>query len=176
MSTHAIKSRTLISVAGLATALALALPAPAARAASPDINCRIDYRLTGWSLVYKHTTGAGVVSCDNGAEQAAWGNAKKAPRLEHARRRARVTRVSSQASEGRAILSFAGEPGQRSRSRYSAVRTRFLPARLARYMAASARAIVCSRVSPSRRSATPALKVSRRRWLSCRKKRRVSSR
>jgi hypothetical protein len=27
----------------------------------------MDYKLTGWSLVYKHTTGTGVVSCDNGA-------------------------------------------------------------------------------------------------------------
>jgi hypothetical protein len=62
-----MKSTSLITVAGLATALALALPAPAARAASPDINCRIDYHLTGWSLVYKHTTGTGVVTCDNGA-------------------------------------------------------------------------------------------------------------
>lgn len=62
-----MKSTSLISIAGLATALALALPAPAARAASPDINCRMDYHLTGWSLVYKHTTGTGVVTCDNGA-------------------------------------------------------------------------------------------------------------
>jgi hypothetical protein len=62
-----MKSTSLITVAGLATALALALPAPAARAASPDINCRMDYHLTGWSLVYKHTTGTGVVTCDNGA-------------------------------------------------------------------------------------------------------------
>ena len=62
-----MKSSSLITVAGLATALALALPAPAARAASPDINCRMDYHLTGWSLVYKHTTGTGVVTCDNGA-------------------------------------------------------------------------------------------------------------
>ena len=62
-----MKSNSLISVAGVATALALALPAPAARAASPDINCRMDYHLTGWSLVYKHTTGTGVVTCDNGA-------------------------------------------------------------------------------------------------------------
>ena len=67
MHTDSLKSSSLITVAGLATALALALPAPAARAASPDINCRMDYHLTGWSLVYKHTTGTGVVTCDNGA-------------------------------------------------------------------------------------------------------------
>ena len=62
-----MKSSSLITVASLATALALALPAPAAHAASPDINCRMDYKLTGWSLIYKHTTGTGMVSCDNGA-------------------------------------------------------------------------------------------------------------
>ena len=67
MHTNSLKSSSLITVAGLATALALALPAPAARAASPDINCRMDYHLTGWSLLYKHTTGTGVVTCDNGA-------------------------------------------------------------------------------------------------------------
>jgi hypothetical protein len=67
MHTNSLKSSSLLTVAGLATALALALPAPAARAASPDINCRMDYHLTGWSLVYKHTTGTGVVTCDNGA-------------------------------------------------------------------------------------------------------------
>lgn len=67
MNSNSMKTGSLITVAGLATALALALPAPAARAASPDINCRMDYHLTGWSLVYKHTTGTGVVTCDNGA-------------------------------------------------------------------------------------------------------------
>lgn len=67
MNSSPMKTGSLISVAGLATALALALPAPVARAASPDINCRMDYHLTGWSLVYKHTTGTGVVTCDNGA-------------------------------------------------------------------------------------------------------------
>jgi hypothetical protein len=62
-----MKSSSLIAVASLATALALSLPAPAAHAASPDINCRMDYKLTGWSLIYKHTTGTGMVTCDNGA-------------------------------------------------------------------------------------------------------------
>lgn len=60
-------SRSLIAFAGLACAVGLALPAHPAQAASPDINCRMDYQLTGWSLVYKHTTGTGVVHCDNGA-------------------------------------------------------------------------------------------------------------
>ena len=66
MNSNSLKTGSLVTVAGLATALALALPAPAARAASPDINCRMDYHLTGWSLVYKHTTGHGVVTCNDG--------------------------------------------------------------------------------------------------------------
>ncbi|MFT3807043.1 hypothetical protein [Arenimonas sp.] len=34
--------------------------------AGEDLNCRLDYDLKGWSLVYKHTYGNGTVSCDNG--------------------------------------------------------------------------------------------------------------
>ena len=52
-------------LATLACALALAA-APRAGAASRNVDCRLDYQLTGWSLVYKHTTGNGRVSCDNG--------------------------------------------------------------------------------------------------------------
>jgi hypothetical protein len=60
-----MKSSSLIAFAGLACAMALTLPAPAH--AAEDINCRMDYQLTGWSLVYKHTTGTGTITCDNGA-------------------------------------------------------------------------------------------------------------
>lgn len=49
----------------LATALALCA-APGARAADAEVDCKLDYSLTGWSLVYKHTTGTGTVSCNNG--------------------------------------------------------------------------------------------------------------
>lgn len=49
----------------LASALLLGLAATSASAAE-DLNCRLDYELKGWSLVYKHTTGFGTVSCDNG--------------------------------------------------------------------------------------------------------------
>ena len=34
--------------------------------ASKDIDCKLAYRLDGWSLIYKHTTGSGTVTCDNG--------------------------------------------------------------------------------------------------------------
>lgn len=35
-------------------------------AASADLDCKLDYQLTGWSLIYKHTTGTGTVRCANG--------------------------------------------------------------------------------------------------------------
>lgn len=58
MSSHRIALSALL-------AGALAFAAPQARAGS-DIDCKLDYTLNGWSLVYKHTTGTGRVTCDNG--------------------------------------------------------------------------------------------------------------
>ncbi|MEZ5464284.1 MAG: hypothetical protein R3F22_03450 [Lysobacteraceae bacterium] len=34
--------------------------------ADARLDCRLDYDLRGWSLVYKHATGEGTVSCENG--------------------------------------------------------------------------------------------------------------
>jgi len=67
-----MKSTTSAMLATTALACALSLgAAPSAHAhpmhrADADIDCKLHYDLTGWSLVYKHTTGTGVVSCDNG--------------------------------------------------------------------------------------------------------------
>jgi hypothetical protein len=65
--------RTPILLATTALACALSLgAAPSAQAAHgvhrahADIDCKLHYDLTGWSLVYKHTTGRGVVRCNNG--------------------------------------------------------------------------------------------------------------
>lgn len=60
MSSHRIALTAL-----LASALAFAFATPQARAGS-DIDCKLDYNLNGWSLVYKHTTGTGTVTCNNG--------------------------------------------------------------------------------------------------------------
>ncbi|KFN42533.1 hypothetical protein [Arenimonas oryziterrae] len=50
-----------------ATALfALSLCAIGPAQASSDLECHLQYRLSGWSLIYKHTTGTGTVSCSNG--------------------------------------------------------------------------------------------------------------
>ncbi len=57
-----IKSLPLVAV----LACALGVAAPQARAAGPDLDCKLQYSLTGWSLVYKHTSGRGTVTCNNG--------------------------------------------------------------------------------------------------------------
>jgi hypothetical protein len=54
--------KTLLATSAFAVALAVA---PNAIAGS-DIDCKLDYQLTSWSLVYKHADGKGVVRCDNG--------------------------------------------------------------------------------------------------------------
>ena len=48
------------------SALAIALIAPNVHASDRDIDCKLDYQLTSWSLVSKHAAGRGMVRCDNG--------------------------------------------------------------------------------------------------------------
>ena len=55
--------KTLLAASTLAIALAAA---PNAGASGTDIDCKLDYQLTSWSLVYKHASGRGMVHCDNG--------------------------------------------------------------------------------------------------------------
>jgi hypothetical protein len=58
-----IKSLPLVAI--LACALGV-VAAPQARAADAGIDCKLHYSLTGWSLIYKHTSGRGRVTCSNG--------------------------------------------------------------------------------------------------------------
>ena len=62
-------------LAVLACALATAGTSPA-QAAHREVDCTLHYSLTGWSLVYKHTTGTGRVTCDNGQSMPVRVNAK----------------------------------------------------------------------------------------------------
>lgn len=58
-----------LSVIGAAFALALAaaaLPQPA-QAAGAELDCKLRFSMTGWSLIYKHAEGTGVVTCANGS-------------------------------------------------------------------------------------------------------------
>lgn len=49
--------------ASLAIALSMTMPAPASGA---DIACKLDYSITGWSAIYKRSSGSGTVHCSNG--------------------------------------------------------------------------------------------------------------
>lgn len=58
--------RTLLAVVATATcALAMSVPT-SARASGANLDCKLHYNLTGWSFIYKHTTGSGTVVCANG--------------------------------------------------------------------------------------------------------------
>lgn len=47
--------------------VAMALGAGTAQAASADLDCKLRFSLTGWSVIFKHAEGSGVVTCENGA-------------------------------------------------------------------------------------------------------------
>jgi hypothetical protein len=57
--------KSLPLIAALACAIGT-MATPQARAADADIDCKLTYSLTGWSLVYKHTSGSGQVTCNDG--------------------------------------------------------------------------------------------------------------
>ena len=61
---HAMNRKTLPLLGALVCAMALAGAAQAQ--AKRDLDCRLVYSLSGWSLIYKHTTGSGTVTCKGG--------------------------------------------------------------------------------------------------------------
>lgn len=60
------------SLLALAAAAAFAVPlatltAPGdARAQTASVECRMDFNLSGWAIIYKEANGAGTVTCSNG--------------------------------------------------------------------------------------------------------------
>jgi len=56
----------------LATALlaAMLLAASGAQARDGSMTCKMQYTLTGWSVIYKHAEGNGTVRCSNGQSMA----------------------------------------------------------------------------------------------------------
>lgn len=59
-----MKHRTLsVLAAGLALAL---FGSVQAHAESANLDCKLKFSLTGWSLIFKHAEGHGTVSCENG--------------------------------------------------------------------------------------------------------------
>ncbi len=60
-------TRTLIAMLTAATCALAIAAAPTASAGGANLDCKLHYNLHGWSLIYKHTTGTGTVTCENGA-------------------------------------------------------------------------------------------------------------
>lgn len=56
-------SKTLPLLTALVGAIAMG---GTAQAADRNLDCRLDYSLTGWSLIYKQTSGTGTVTCEGG--------------------------------------------------------------------------------------------------------------
>ncbi|RYD14480.1 MAG: hypothetical protein EOP90_12610 [Lysobacteraceae bacterium] len=59
-------SRHLLGAA-VVLGLAMAASSPASAA---ELDCKLKFSLTGWSLVFKHAEGHGTVSCENGQTMA----------------------------------------------------------------------------------------------------------
>ena len=60
---------TAIKTGFAASALALAMAvvsAPNVEAADANLDCSMRFSLTGWSAIFKHAEGTGVVTCENG--------------------------------------------------------------------------------------------------------------
>lgn len=55
--------RSNISVLAASLICAMAMSSPVL---ASDIDCTMDYSITGWSIIYKHSTGSGTVHCNNG--------------------------------------------------------------------------------------------------------------
>jgi len=59
-------------LAAMAATGMAATPAPlshqssASERGAPDLDCKLTFSLTGWSLIYKHADGVGRVTCENG--------------------------------------------------------------------------------------------------------------
>ncbi|OOG48953.1 hypothetical protein B0E52_01910 [Rhodanobacter sp. C06] len=63
-----MSKHTLVLTAALllgAGALA-AVPAAPVHAADADVKCDLTFSLAGWSILYKHAEGNGMVTCNNG--------------------------------------------------------------------------------------------------------------
>jgi hypothetical protein len=69
-----MKKRTLMTLgalavlacAGCSTDAARSGDTGTARTSQAQLDCKLTFSLTGWSLIYKQADGSGVVSCENG--------------------------------------------------------------------------------------------------------------
>lgn len=59
--------KPLATTLGLLISLgAVSAVAPVHAAAEANLDCKMKFSLTGWSAIYKHAEGSGVVTCENG--------------------------------------------------------------------------------------------------------------
>ncbi|TAL86064.1 MAG: hypothetical protein EPN74_06250 [Rhodanobacter sp.] len=56
----------VLACAGAVTMLPLSQAHAAEEAGEAHVSCDMTYNLAGWSLIYKHAEGTGVITCDNG--------------------------------------------------------------------------------------------------------------
>ncbi|AXM13460.1 hypothetical protein [Xanthomonas oryzae] len=61
-----IKSLSLFALFALFALFGAATLAPQAQAAG-NIDCKLSFNLSGWSVFYKTASGTGTIKCDNGA-------------------------------------------------------------------------------------------------------------
>jgi hypothetical protein len=61
-----MKIRIYAGVLSAAIASAIAFHAPASHAANAELDCKLHFNLTGWSVIYKHAEGSGTVTCADG--------------------------------------------------------------------------------------------------------------
>ncbi|HEX8778988.1 MAG TPA: hypothetical protein VF738_12800 [Rhodanobacter sp.] len=64
------KTLALTAALLLGTGALTALPVVPAHAAEANVKCDLSFTLSGWSLIYKHAEGQGMVSCNNGQHAA----------------------------------------------------------------------------------------------------------
>jgi hypothetical protein len=55
-----------VFLAGSALVLMMAAGLPRTAQAEADLGCKMKFSLTGWSVIYKHAEGSGVVTCADG--------------------------------------------------------------------------------------------------------------
>lgn len=58
--------KPLATTLGLLISLGAVSAVPVHAAAEANLDCKMKFSLTGWSAIYKHAEGSGIVTCENG--------------------------------------------------------------------------------------------------------------
>ncbi len=66
MNGKSAKLLTLAAIAALAAPAGLLLAPAPVQAQTANVECRMDFNLAGWAVIYKEAKGSGTVTCDNG--------------------------------------------------------------------------------------------------------------